>query len=62
MNSQKKEKYSDVLKRKNIGISQLNRLKRRAFERAEEAKEEAKLQQEIAEQAKMEAVKATCEA
>ena len=58
----KKEKYSDVLKKKNIGISQLNRLKRRAFERAEEAKKEAKLQKEIAEQAKMEAVKATCEA
>ena len=40
----KKEKYSDVPKKKNIGISQLNRLKRRAFERAEEAKKEEKLQ------------------
>ena len=59
---QKKEKYSEILKKKNIGTSQLNRLQRRAFERAEEAKKEAKLQQEIADQAKMEAVKATCEA
>ena len=58
----KKEKYSDVPKKKNIGISQLNRLKRRAFERAEEAKKEAKLQQEIAEQAKLDAVEAKCEA
>ena len=35
---QKKEKYSEILKKKNIGTSQLNRLQRRAFERAEEAK------------------------
>ena len=34
----------------------------RAFERAEEAKKEAKLQQEIAEQAKLEAVEARYEA
>ena len=59
---QKKEKYSEILKKKNIGTSQLNRLQRRAFERAEEAKKEAKLQQEIAEQAKLEAVEARCEA
>ena len=58
----KKEKYSEILKKKNIGTSQLNRLQRRAFERAEEAKKEAKLQQEIAEQAKLEAVEARCEA
>jgi hypothetical protein len=58
----KKEKYSEVLKKKNIGTSQLNRLQRRAFERAEEAKKEAKLQQETAKQAKMEAVKARSEA
>ena len=58
----KKEKYSEVLKKKNIGTSQLNRLQRRAFERAEEAKKEAKLQQETAEQANMEAAKARCEA
>ena len=59
---QKKEKYSEILKKKNIGTSQLNRLQRRAFERAEEAKKEAKLQQEIAEQAKLEAEEARCEA
>ena len=55
---QKKEKYSEILKKKNIGTSQLNRLQKRAFDRAEEAKKEAKLQQEIAEQAKLEAVEA----
>ena len=48
--------------KKNIGTSQLNRLQRRAFERAEEAKREAKLQQKIAEQAKLETVEAKCEA
>ena len=58
----KKEKYSDVLKKKNIGTSQLNRLQRRASERAEEGKKKAKLQQEIGEQAKLEAVEARCEA
>ena len=35
---QKREKYSEILNKKNIGTSQLNRLQRRAFERAEEAK------------------------
>ena len=53
--------YSDVL-RKNINISQVARLQRRAETRAEEARVETKKQQNIAVNAKSESEKATTDA
>ena len=53
--------YSEIL-RKNVHLSQSARLKRRAETRAEEARAETTRQQDIAENAKIEAVKATSEA
>ena len=46
----KKDNYSEVLKKKNIVTSELNKLQKRAFKRAEETNKEEELQKEIAEE------------
>ena len=53
--------YSDILK-KGVSTSQLNRLQRRAEERAEKSRSETKIQQNIAENAKIEAERAFADA
>ena len=53
----KKTEYNEVLK-KNLKTSQLNRLKRRAAARAEEAKTQSLIQNQIAEKAVKDAEKA----
>ena len=58
---QDQQAYNDIL-RKNVHLSQSARLKRRADPRFEEARTETKDQQDIAENSKIVAVKATTEA